>query len=215
MSGSALIRMPFGPAPEGYRGPLIRLAPGALNDGGLLINTGATDGQLETLPVWNGRLWLEMWRLAIVMLTAAGMVSLTVPGMYLWPQCATAALLPFLGLCHLVAFKSWRSRHALAMSILAPVLTSAPFTGQGRRNLGGNLVDYFTAHQEAATTSDERQLRFEIAHHLRAFAAAYGTAHEVAGYESLLQAESALKDLISLGEPLEAPATVVPERVPV
>lgn len=210
MSGTALIRMPFGPAPEGYRGPLIHLAPGALGDGGLLINTGATDAQLDSLPVWDAYQWAAMWRFALVTLTAAAMVAVSVPGFAVWPQACVAGVSLFLGLCHVVAWRSWRSRHALVVALLAPVLLPAPFTGQGRRSLGGSLVRYFNAN-EVAGGSDERQLRFEIAHHMRAFAEVYGTEYEAAGFESLLRAEAALQDLAALGEPIVAPRTVAPE----
>jgi anti-sigma factor RsiW len=211
MSGSALIRMPFGPVPDGYRGPLIRLAPGSHGDGGLLINTGATDSQLETLPVWDGGRWLSMWRFAVVALTAAAMFSVAVPALGLLPQAVAGALLPLLAACHLVARRAWLGRHALALEMLAPVLVASPFSGQGRRSLGGSLVRYFSG-QEEATGTDERQLRFEIAHYMRAFAEVYGTPYEAAGFDALLRAEAALKDLSALGEPLEAPATAVPER---
>lgn len=211
MSGSALIRMPFGPVPDGYRGPLIRLAPGS-GDAGLLINTGATDEQLDALPVWNAGRWLSMWRLALVILTAAALFSATIPVAGLLPQAGAGALLPFLGLCHLIAYRLWHGRHAAALRILAPVLVPSPFTSHGRRSLGGGLVRHFS-QLETATTVDERQLRFEIAHYMRAFAEVFGTRHEAAGFEALLRAESGLKDLMALGEPLEAPSTAVPERV--
>ncbi|HEX9227072.1 MAG TPA: hypothetical protein VF885_10530 [Arthrobacter sp.] len=212
MSGSALIRMPFGPVPDGYRGPLVRLAPGSRGDAGLLINTGATDSQLDALPDWNGFLWLSMWRIALVLLTAAALFSLTVPGFGLLPQAAAASVLPVLGLSHLIAYRVWRSRQSMALRILAPVLVPSPFTSHGRRSLGGGLVRYFS-DQEAAAGADERQLRFEIAHYMRAFADVFGTRHEAAGYEALLRAEAGLRDLIALGEPLEALATAVPEGV--
>jgi hypothetical protein len=212
MSGSALIRMPFGPVPDGYRGPLIRLAPGTPDGDGWLINTGATDAQLDTLPVWDGGLWLAMWRFALVNLTAAALVSVCIPALGLLPQATVGVLIPLLAACHVVARRAWRARYAAALAILAPVLAPAPFTGQGRRSLGGSLVSYFST-SDTATGTDERQLRFEIAHYLRTFADVYGTRHEAAGYDALLRAEAALKDLTALGEPLEAPVTAVPERV--
>ena len=208
MSGAAIIRMPFGPVPDGYRGPLIRLAHG---DAGLLINTGATDSQLDALPAWNGALWMSLWRFALVLVTAAALFSATVPMFGLLPQAAAGTLFPLLALCHLLAHRSWKGRHGAALRILAPVLVPSPLSGQGRRSLGGSLVRHFSDHETAAG-ADERQLRFEIAHHMRAFAAVYGTRHEAAGYEALLRAEAALKDMMSLGEPIVAPATAVPDR---
>lgn len=209
-AGHSLLRVPFGIAPEDYRGPFVTVPAPDRSGTLLLINSGATSAELETL--------LEPVRLRLRNITAWGFLALAVSvfaavwlgsighTVLAWAVPGIAAVLTLAGgIIFLLLSRSAMVFEQAEIIGASPDLILSPLVpGQGRRSLGAGIADHFQGIPEQTDNDIERQLRFEMAHWLRGYAEKYGTPGEKAGIVELMNAEASLKTLHSMQQDLAA-----------